>query len=762
MYRLTRLTLDFPRLALVLLLGATVLLGAGLPRVRVEHGFRVLIGGDHPIIQKLDRVVNRFGGGLPIRLAWPCGAGQPCQHALDGASLRMAHDLTEWLEYRGDVRNVVSPSNATILIGTPEGMDVRRLVERGELPDDLAALVAKAASDELWRGRIVSPELDAASILIQPIDNSTETSEVLMDDLEEILSEHRREGFEFMLDGTGVRAIVSGRDLNDSTARLIPLLVLLMAMVLMLFTQSISQTIVALATMGIALVWTRGTMGWLGWPQDGIHQVLAPLILIVGVCDAVHLLARAQEWPGDVRDRLLGAARDVGPPCAITTATTVVALGSFTTSGLFSFVRFGAISALGVTYCLLLTFTLLPLLGSMLGFFSLGPQRNPSTPSRWMESIVNLSTRNAVRVLQVAVALVVLGAASWAAWLRVDTDWVQAFGEESRISQWIQFFDREFGGTDSLELELELPADESFEGPEQLEVVAALGRRLSRVAGMGDATSVVPLLSRLNAALNEGRTEFDRLAPTRAGNAELLELLSFDDPESMVPWLTPDRQVARLSVDSHLLPHAESREQMAEVRAVVEQLVPSSWAVELTGLIATNEAWTTEVQATQLRSLPTALLLVFVLASLFHTSLRIGLVAMIPTVVPVIVVLGVMGWIGLGLDIGRAMVAAVVVGVGVDDAIHFLHDYRRRIEEGASVVDAVRGTVLGTGRAIVITSVSVAVGFLALLGSAWQTIASFGFFVALTVAAALFSTLFLLPALLILGAGAVARGGSTV
>lgn len=761
MYRLTRLTLDHPRFAWLLLLCATAFLGAGLPRVRVEHGFRVLIGGDHPIIQRLDRVVNRFGGGLPIRLAWPCGVGQPCQHALDDRSLRVAHDLTEWLEYRGDVRNVVSPSNATILLPTPSGMDVRRLVERGELPDDLPQLVAKAAADELWRGRIVSPELDAASILIQPVDNTTETSEALVDDLEEILSEHRREGFEFMLDGTGVRAIVSGRDLNDSTARLIPLLVLLMATVLMLFTRSFSQTIVALATMGIALTWTRGTMGWLGWPQDGIHQVLAPLILIVGVCDAVHLLARAQELPGTVRERLLGAARDVGPPCAITTATTAVALGSFTTSGLFSFVRFGAISALGVSYCLLLTFTLLPLIGSQLRFFSLGPQRNPARPSRWMETIVKLSTRNASRVLQIAAALVVVGAASWAAWLRVDTDWVQAFGEESRISQWIQFFDREFGGTDSLELELELPGDESFEGPDQLEVVAALSRRLSRVDGMGDATSVVPLLSRLNAALNEGRVEFDRVAATRAGNAELFELLSFDDPESMVPWLTLDRRVARLSVDSHLLPHAESRRQMAEVRAVVRKLVPSSWGVELTGLIATNEAWTSEVQATQLRSLPTALLLVFALASISHASLRLGLVAMIPTVVPVVVVLGVMGWIGLGLDIGRAMVAAVVVGVGVDDAIHFLHDYRRRVDAGAATIDAVRGTVLGTGRAIVITSVSVAVGFLALLGSAWQTIASFGFFVALTVTAALFSTLFLLPALLIFGVGSARRAVST-
>ena len=238
MYRLTRLTLDHPRTAWLLLLLVTALLGAGLPQVRVEHGSRVLIGSDHPIIQRLDSFVGRFGGGLPVRVAWPCGEGQPCQHALDGASLRVAHAVTEWLESRGDVRNVVSPSNATILVPTPEGIRVRRLVERGVLVADLEQLVAKAATDDLWLGRIVSSEMDAASILIQPIDNATATSERLVDELDEFLSSHRREGFEFMLEGMGVRAIVSGRDLNDSTARLIPLLVVLMGLVLVLFTRS--------------------------------------------------------------------------------------------------------------------------------------------------------------------------------------------------------------------------------------------------------------------------------------------------------------------------------------------------------------------------------------------------------------------------------------------------------------------------------------------------------------------------------------------
>ena len=177
-------------------------------------------------------------------------------------------------------------------------------------------------------------------------------------------------------------------------------------------------------------------------------------------------------------------------------------------------------------------------------------------------------------------------------------------------------------------------------------------------------------------------------------------------------------------------------------------MLPPDWQVTFTGTIAANNTWVPDVQSTQLRSFPTAFVLVFVLASLFLKSPRLGLIAMIPTFVPVVVTLGAMGWMGLGLDIGRAMVAAVVIGIGVDDSIHFLDAYQRYRREGADSREAARGAIRHVGRALVTTSVALSLGFLTLTASAWQTISSFGFFVSLTIMAALAATLFLLPAIL--------------
>jgi predicted RND superfamily exporter protein len=107
-----------------------------------------------------------------------------------------------------------------------------------------------------------------------------------------------------------------------------------------------------------------------------------------------------------------------------------------------------------------------------------------------------------------------------------------------------------------------------------------------------------------------------------------------------------------------------------------------------------------------------------------------------------------MGLLGLSLDVGRAMIGSVVIGIGVDDAIHLLSQLRLRRSAGLPLAEAMQGAVRHSGRAIVTNSLTLSLGFLTLMASAWQSISSFGFFVALSILGALVSTLFVMPALI--------------
>jgi uncharacterized protein len=121
------------------------------------------------------------------------------------------------------------------------------------------------------------------------------------------------------------------------------------------------------------------------------------------------------------------------------------------------------------------------------------------------------------------------------------------------------------------------------------------------------------------------------------------------------------------------------------------------------------------------------------------------------------VILGAMGLLGMSLDVGRSMIAAVILGIGVDDAVHLLVQHQRLRARGIARAQAVRGAVVTVGRPVVTTSVALALGFLALMISPWQTVASFGFFVALGILLALVADLLVLPAL---AGGAAERLGA--
>jgi predicted RND superfamily exporter protein len=184
------------------------------------------------------------------------------------------------------------------------------------------------------------------------------------------------------------------------------------------------------------------------------------------------------------------------------------------------------------------------------------------------------------------------------------------------------------------------------------------------------------------------------------------------------------------------------------VRQISDLTVPRDWQVDFTGEIPMTVDWVEDVQATQLRGFPTAVLTVYLLIAAFLRSWRLALAALLPTLLPIAVVLGSMGLLGLTLDVGRAMVGSVVIGIGVDDAIHLLSRYRLERRTGMGAFAAMSEAIQHSGQAILTNSIALTLGFLTLLASAWQSISSFGFFVALSILGALVSTLFVMPALI--------------
>lgn len=747
--RAATFALRHPRRTLLAVSTVSLLLAAGLPNLHSEYGYRVLLGDDHPSVLSLDSIITTFGGGLPLKIVWECGPGRPCASLTDDDSLRMAQALTRGLEASPHVLRVQGLANAPILVPADGGFEVRRLVERGEPASDARTLAALAARDPLWSGELISSDGRVGAIIVQPLDTRSETDAGVVGDIFAELEPFRAAGHRFHLVGDAVATVVSGRDLARSTARLVPFTVVVIALIVWLFTRSWQATLLTLATMGLALVWTFGLLGWLGWPRDGILEVLAPLVLVIGVCDAIHLLGTyASHLPGKPRWRAMEAAiGEVAAPCLLTTLTTAAAFLSFLTSDLDSFVRFGSVTAFGVISCLVLTFTVIPTLG-----LHLAPDRTPAAASAaaWdagLRGALRVTRRRTVPVLCTTLLVLVFFVVGWSR-LEVDTDWYESWGQRSDVVQWLNFVETRLGPSETLEIEIGLPPTANVADPRVLKTITALARFSEARAGLGGARSVLDPLERLNRLLHDDDPRYERIGDEFGQNAELLELLELEGADLLSPWMTLDRRQLRVSVGAAEQSYREREKTLSAVKRYVASSVPAEWQVSITGEAAMGFEWIRDVQATQLRSFPTALALALMLVAWFLRSVRLALVALFPTLLPIAVTLGSMGWLGMSLDVGRAMLAAVLLGIAIDDAIHVLHRYHHERAEGLAPDAAIEAAILAVGPAVVTTSIALSLGFLTFMASAWQTISSFGFFMSLALVGALASTLFVLPAAL--------------
>jgi hypothetical protein len=404
-------------------------------------------------------------------------------------------------------------------------------------------------------------------------------------------------------------------------------------------------------------------------------------------------------------------------------------------------------SAIGISACMLLTFTLLPLLLGWLPGEGIRATRTTQTWRRAMEAIARTSERRALPILALAILLVGASTYSWLAYLRVDASREELFGENSKILRWVRLFEDALRPSASLEIDVALPDGSSIEDPEVLGTIARLSYAIDQVPNTGTARSVVDILARLNTMLNGGGEELERIGSTAAANAELLEIIGLEDPDLLGSWVSFDRSHVRISLDMGELPLSTTELAFKAIESTIASVAPDSWTLERTGQTTHTIEWVNDIQSTQRRTFPLSFMLVLMLVAAFLRSIPWSLAALAPPTVAAVVCLGAMGALGLSLDVGRAMIAAVLMGIGVDDSIYILSRQRVLRRQGMPARDAFRTAFIESGRPVVISSLALSLGFMTLKASAWGTVSGFGFFLSLSILTALVTTLFVVPAL---------------
>ena len=758
---LTEVSVRRPLATAAVGLALTVGLAFQAAQLTSEVGYAAYFGPDDPAVHRLSNFFEEFDSGLHVLVVFGCPGSNVCSSIQDRSALEFIAELQRELDRLSNVRRTQSVLNAPIVVGPLETRTIAERNGQGEysLAADWENLATRSLGEPFLANVVVSQDGKTAGIIVEFQSLDSEPVRDLVHAILDLTPEYEDElGSEIFVAGDPVWTVVADDDLDADSLNLTVLMFVLITAILWGFLRDIWLTTLPVLSVGGLTVGIHGVIALLGIPMTTILAALPPLLVVIAITAAIHLLTGFLRHPDlEPGPALVRAADEVGPGCLWAAVTTAAGFGSFLLSDLASFQQFGLAAAIGLVLAFLGTFTILPALLCLRPPRTRGPDRARLGVVREMlgAAIAAVSSRPTFVLATGCAVLVGLAAGIPRLYYEVD------FGDQSLVLRSVRFMEANFRKPMTTELVVTVPEGKRIYDEESLRLLRRLEEYFKGEPSSGVAWSFLDFLEeayRIDRGKRAG--SFDELVD--AARSEMPIVASYDGLSAF--WSESATQGddggrgyqdrARVSVHRSWLNGEEQipyvnrlREFIAEVNRDVEA---QGYRVELNGGLELAALAEERIRDTQWRSFGTAFAVVTAtLWALLWSIPFLAALGMVVNVLPVIGLLGLMGWTGIAVDPANTMVAAVLLAIAVDDTIHVSLRYQRRRREGASRRDAVTTTLLTVGEAVAITSICLALGFAVLMFSKWGGLVSFGLLASLGIVFALVGDLLLLPAALL-------------
>ncbi|MDH3214471.1 MAG: MMPL family transporter [Myxococcales bacterium] len=703
------------------------------------------------------------------------------------AKLRAFHeDLEDNVPQLNDVTSLV---NARYTHGVEDELIVEDLLE--DWPEDaadVAALRERVLAHPLYRNLYISEDGRLAAVLIEldtysslgagaedlsgfedPGESEVRGSRPFLTGEEvfavvgavsEVVARHDAPDFRlYMTGGAATEAMLMTAMQRDMTL-FVSLAVLIIVLFLFVLFRRLSGVLLPLAVVALALLCTIATMAMTGVPVTLPIQVLPSFLLAVGVGASVHVLTlfyRELRRGAGREEAIAHSLGHSGLAIAMTSLTTAGGLASFSTAELAPVMHFGIFGPIGVLFAFAFTVVLLPALLAVVPLRDASPRAGrPQQEDAWDRWILRCGATAARRpgAVLVAAGLCLAVAIAGATRLRFSWDPLSWLPDSEPIRVATEILDREMGGSSSFEVLIETGVENGLHDPGLLARLDALRADLASFqldgTTVSKTVSLADVLKEIHQALNENRPEYYAIPKDRRLVAQeflLFENTGADDLEDVV-----DTQF-RLASFTVRIPQGDAMRQVPVLDAIdarFREVLGDAATVTMTGGLVLGDRSFFAMIRSMAASYVLALLIVTPLMILMLGSLRGGLLSMIPNITPIVLTLGLMGWLGVPIDFSTMMSGAIVLGIAVDDTIHFAHNFQRFYARGDDPSVAVRRSLETAGRAMLFTSIVLAAAFLIYAFSTLDNLFNLGVFTAFAVVTAFLADVLVAPALMVL------------
>jgi predicted RND superfamily exporter protein len=725
-----------------------------LPRASLGSSLRSMFFGDHhagfnDYLQRIEKFgsdeVYMFGLEVSEPLAEP--------------TLRKLRRFHELAEARDDVRRVSSVANLQRVGLVGETIGVRKFAEEAAAnPDRAGPLLDEIRDDPIAGGLMVARDSDDVLVLVEMIPDPTRKAETGPEKIAAFLTAFEDAGFDRDQIHQGGMVAVLAEMINvskDNLLVLFPLVTSCLLLAVWLMFGRLWPVVVTTISAAFAVLWTMG-FSILREPTVNILMSILPtFVMIISFSDVVHMCSAYLlnlERGLEKDDAIVDATVEVGAACLLTSITTAIGFLAIAFAPAPSFQHLGVASAVGVLIAYGLAMILVPIL------LSLFPK-----PKAWhggrlgaIQKTLDRLLRSLARFTSARPALVIAAFAVFGAVItygslqvEIETEFAERLDDDNPIRVDQRYLQERFVEASLIDVYVETAEEGAVLDPETFASLVAYEEELEALPEVEKVVSIVDLMRATHRSVVGEDAEFGPFTAEQL--AQMMVLLEMQGPDALKPFVDFGRKTARLTVYSNIEGVVSQHALRQKFREIGRERLGEGATIVATGSGPLMGEWLDDIVAGQRRGLLFSLSVIALLLVLGFRSVRVGLVSMVPNVIPLLTAGAWCGFFWDTTDSDTLVVAMIAIGIGVDDTIHFISRYRLETTRNADRLAALRETFRYSGRGIFITTFVFVVGFLPMMPSDYFSFWAMGLLLPICFVVALVADLLLVPAMIRVG-----------
>ncbi|MBT8496481.1 MAG: MMPL family transporter, partial [Deltaproteobacteria bacterium] len=768
-----------PAIALVMGLAIVLGLASGGSKIKANFTHTAFFEDDDRLLQEFNKFERQYGNDDSVIIVVHSPSG-----VFDKQSARLLQDLTKRMWLVPDIIRVDSLANYSWVHATQDDIKVEPLIPDEPVIDDSLSdeeiekleLELEGLSEDELRDRALTDEIlaerkkvalehetlpdylvsrDGKTALVyarlRPGFEKPPDTETVVLETRKLVAEIKSGDHSFYLTGGPTINFAFKESSQKDSETLVPIVLLMAFLALILLLRAIGGVLLPMVIIVVSIAAAMGFAGHMGLEISSVTIVLPQILIAVAIADSVHILSsfyRARRRGMPKRESIEHTLSKNLVPTILTSISTAAGFFAFSTSNLKPIFGLGMMAGVGTIVAWFATYLIMgPLLVWAPSWVKAkGNVDELKQASPWIIRYTGFIHKYRWAVIAVYSAMTI-GAVFMSAANTVNSDPYKYFAKEYPLRKAQDFILDNLSGIASFEMSISAGKEEGIKDPAFLKKVEKFSNQVIAMDGVSKSVSLVDIFKQTNRSLNGDQQEFYKLPDSKDLVAQEFLLYTMSLPQGMDvnDRVTVKNDAIRLTLISELTESSKWTAAAAEMKKKADAL---GLDVTVSGKTMLYQSMNGYVTRSFVQSIIIAIFLVSLILIVAFKSIRLGALAMIPNLIPLVFGGAVLYLIGQSLDIGTVLVCSVCLGIAVDDTIHILTNYQRQRRAGKSPSDSIAFVLSHTGPALVVTTFVLVAAFGTLAFATFIPNVYFGIMTAVILVTALVTDFTFLPAIL--------------